>query len=172
MYRMTYTKHWHLYEHFGVCQYLNMQRLYLIIVFKFVKFDVVSLTDCVHRGKYHVDPTKRCVCNTPFTTFRSTTSVPMTAGFIGLGYFLQAACATVSHGWLLKVKREKQSLIICLMLIWLISCFLWWITMEYSVHTIQNMAIIDFCTWYDFFFQRGNVFFYHSKFYFCSCHLK
>lgn len=59
-----------------------------------------TLTDCAHRGKYQVDPTSRCVCKTPFTTWRSITSVPITAGFIGFGYFLHAACATVSHLWL------------------------------------------------------------------------
>lgn len=64
-----------------------------------------KLTDCAHLGKYQVDPTKRCVCNMPFTTLRSMTSVPITAGFIGLGYFLHAACATVSQGWL-EIKME------------------------------------------------------------------
>lgn len=62
------------------------------------------LTDCAQRGKYHVDPTNRCVSNTPFSTLRSITSIPTTAGFIGFGYFLHAACATVSHGWL----KEKE----------------------------------------------------------------
>lgn len=68
------------------------------------------LTVCAHRGKYHVDPTNRCVTNTPFTTLRSITSIPTTAGFIGLGYFLHAACATVSHGWL-KIDEKKNNFI-------------------------------------------------------------
>ena len=49
------------------------------------------LTDCAHCGKPHMELTSRCVCRTPSTTFLSTTSVPITAGFIGFGYFLHAA---------------------------------------------------------------------------------
>lgn len=33
----------------------------------------------------------------------------MTAGFIGFGYFLHAACATVSHGWLHAKERETTT---------------------------------------------------------------
>lgn len=57
-----------------------------------------KLTAWAHLGKYHIELTNLCVCNTPSTTCLSTTSVPMTAGLWGLGYFLQAAVATVSHG--------------------------------------------------------------------------
>lgn len=83
-------------------------KLLLLFIFVYaVEMDL--LTVCAHRGKYHVDPTNRCVTNTPFTTLRSITSIPTTAGFIGLGYFLHAACATVSHGWL-KIIKKKSSL--------------------------------------------------------------
>lgn len=64
-----------------------------------------KLTACAHLGKYHFELTKRCVTKTPSTTCRSTTSVPIIDGVIGFGYFRHAACATVSHGWLQKLKK-------------------------------------------------------------------
>ena len=50
-----------------------------------------KLTACAHFGKPHLLETSLCVCKTPSTTFLSMTSVPITAGFIGFGYFLHAA---------------------------------------------------------------------------------
>ena len=51
-------------------------------------------------GKPHSEVINRWVLRTPDSTLRSTTSMPTTAGFMGLGYFLHAAETTVSHGWL------------------------------------------------------------------------
>lgn len=62
-----------------------------------------KLTAWAHLGKYHLELTSLWVCRTPSTTFRSMTSVPITAGLWGLGYFLHAAVATVSQGWLRKI---------------------------------------------------------------------
>lgn len=69
-------------------------------VSQFIVVIYVIRTACAHRGKNHFELTSLWVISTPSTTFLSTTSVPITAGFIGLGYFRHAACATVSHGWL------------------------------------------------------------------------
>ena len=57
-------------------------------------------------GRPHSVVINLWVLSTPDSTFRSTTSIPTTAGFIGLGYFLQAADTTVSQGWL----QEKHVL--------------------------------------------------------------
>lgn len=64
------------------------------------------LTVSAHDGRPHRELMSLCVCKTPFTTRRSTTSVPTTAGLWGLGYFLHTACVTVSHGWL-KIKENQ-----------------------------------------------------------------
>lgn len=69
---------------------------------QFVQAKLYLLTAETHLGNPHFELTSLCVCKIPSTTFLSTTSVPITAGFIGFGYFLQAACATVSQGWLKK----------------------------------------------------------------------
>ena len=66
--------------------------------------DVLKHTERAHEGNPHSDVTNLWVMRLPLTTFRSITSVHITAGFIGFGYFLHAACTTVSHGWL---KNEK-----------------------------------------------------------------
>lgn len=77
---------------------------YKIVVYNekiiFKKWRNKLLTAWAHLGKYHLELTSRCVCKTPSTTVLSTTSVPITAGLWGFGYFLQAAVATVSQGWL------------------------------------------------------------------------
>lgn len=96
LYIVNTANRWHLHTNL---HFLLVQRALNYSIELNLK-NTSSLTDCVHRGKYHVEPTKRCVCNTPLIIWRSTTSVPITAGFIGFGYFRHAACATVSHGWL------------------------------------------------------------------------
>ena len=49
-------------------------------------------------GKPHLVLMSLWLFKTPFSsTYLSTTSIPSTAGLNGLGYFLQAALATVSH---------------------------------------------------------------------------
>lgn len=65
-----------------------------------VKGSKLKFTFCTQFGKYHCELTSRCEWRTPSTTFLSTTSVPTTAVLMGLGYFLHAACTTVSQGWL------------------------------------------------------------------------
>lgn len=56
-----------------------------------VELRSAKLTLCAQVGKYQRELTSLWVWRTPSTTVRSTTSVPMTAVFMGLGYFRHAA---------------------------------------------------------------------------------
>ena len=67
-----------------------------------------ELTPWTHVGNAHLVIRSLCDCSRPcWSTCLFSTSIPVTPGFNGFGYFLHAAFATVSHGCLQKHQHQK-----------------------------------------------------------------